>query len=172
MCHVGAFLIGLALWLESPLIMSWQAVSLLMADLIWTIDFVCALTINVHPFGATYYMFKPEMPQVQRFLALYHAAFPVILIWGIKRLGYDRRGLWAQIATCFVLFPLSYLLAKPEENINWVYGPFEKQQQLVSPIAFLFISMVLYPMVVYVPSHLVMMLLVRRPVRAVAIKAT
>jgi hypothetical protein len=171
MCHIGVFVMGAGLWLESPLLMSWQAVSLLLADTLWTLDFACALTIHVHPIGATLYMFKPEMPQIQRAIALYHVAIPVILIWALWRMGYDRRAFWAQLLTCWIVFPLAYFFGTRQDNINWVYGPFGNPQDTIPPLAYLFVAMTIYPIVVYLPSHLAFRLLVRRPRQATSAKS-
>ncbi len=163
MCHIGLFLMAAGLWLESPLIMSWQSVSLLIADIVWTIDLLCGLFLNWNPFGATEYMFKGEMPALQRILAMFHMAVPPILIWSLWRMGYDRRALWAQIATCWIVFPLSYLFGDASDNINWVYGPFGHAQDRMQPVAFLFVAMIAYPIIVYVPTHLILASMVRRP---------
>jgi hypothetical protein len=171
MCHIGLYLMTAGLWLESPLIMSWQAVSLLLADIIWTIDLFSGLAFGVFPFGATTYMLSPEMPLLQRLISLFHVAVPPILIWSLWRLGYDRRALWAQLATSWSIFPLSYLLGNARDNINWVYGPFGSAQTWMPPVAFLFVAMVLYPLVVYLPTHLLLRALVSRPRKDPTIKA-
>jgi hypothetical protein len=171
MCHIGLYLIAAALWTGNPLLMSWQAVSLLVADTVWSVDYFSGLAFHFHPFGATSYMFDPNMPLMQRTIALYHVAVPIILIWGLWRMGYDRRAFWWQVGTCCIVFPLSYLLGTPKDNINWVYGPFGNVQHSIAPILFLLVALVAYPLVVYVPTHLVLAALVRRPLQAKPIKA-
>ena len=163
MCHIGLYLMTAGLWLESPLIMSWQAVSLLLADIVWTVDLAAGLVFGKFPFGATTFMLAPQMPLLQRLLSLFHIAVPPILIWSLWRMGYDRRALWVQLATCWILFPLSYLFGNERDNINWVYGPFGQAQHWMPPVAFLLVAMVLYPLVVYLPTHLILAALVRRP---------
>src|ERR1700722_699201 len=42
-CDLGNVLIGIGLWLESPLILSWAASGLLVFQMIYTVDFASAL---------------------------------------------------------------------------------------------------------------------------------
>src|SRR5207237_3235394 len=58
-----ALLITLAaLWLESPLLTSMQAVSVGLLELVWIADFVTRLVFVVRLVGMTDYMFKAEIP--------------------------------------------------------------------------------------------------------------
>ncbi len=163
MCHVGNVILMAAFWLESPLLFSWQAVALLLADLIWTIDLLARLTIGIHPFQATTYLFNEQLAISCRLASLFHLATPWILTWSLWRFGYDRRAIWLQLLCCWVLFPLSYIFGSIRDDINWVYGPFAHEQQVIPPLLFLFASMILYPVVVFLPSHLVFSLVVPRP---------
>src|SRR5262249_14304010 len=152
LCHLGNFILALAIWIESPLLFSWQAVSLLVADLIFNIDVLGRLTLGFHPIGGTEYMFDPDFPWQQKALALFHVVMPIILILALWKFGYDRRAIWCQLATIVVVFPLSFVLGTENDNINWVYGPFGRVQHVISPIAFLFAALILYPLALYVPS--------------------
>lgn len=166
MCHLGHILIMIGLWLENPLLLSWQALALLFADLVWAIDFICGLVARWHPLGAAAYMFNEAEPPLKRALALYHPVMPILLIWLLVRLGYDRRAIWLQTVTCWILFPITFLVTDPKDNVNWVFGTtFANIHQHVSPPVYLLIAMVLYVLALYVPSHLVLMLLFPRPRR-------
>lgn len=167
MCHLGNFLIAAGLWLENPLILSWQALSLLMGDILWTLDFVGAIFTRRHLIGATGYMFNDTFPPMKKALALFHLGVPILLIWVLRRFGYDRRALWLQIAACWVVFPISYLVTDPLDNINWVLGPFGQVQTVVPGPVFLLAAMVLYVLCFFLPSHLLLMALFRRPTRSV-----
>ena len=59
LCDVANFVIAAALWLESPLLMSSQAVGVLAIQLAWATDFLGRLILGVHPLGGTEYMFDP-----------------------------------------------------------------------------------------------------------------
>lgn len=163
MCHVGNLIVGIALWRDSGLLLSWQAVSLLVADLIFITDLLWRLILGWHLIGGTDYMFNGTLTLTLRLLALHHVAMPVLLIWALWHFGYDRRAFWLQLATCVVLYPLSYFLAPESEDVNWVRGPFGQIQHTVPPLAYLFATLILYPLVLYLPSHFLFMLVFPRP---------
>src|SRR5262249_52285981 len=163
LCHIGNFILAVAIWTEIPLLFSWQAVSLLVADLVFVIDVTGRGLLGFNPIGGTEYMFDTEFPQEKKLLALFHIFMPFLLIWTLYKFGYDRRAIWCQLATIVSVFPLSFLVGTADDNINWVYGPFGKVQHVISPLAYLFASMVLYTLVLYLPSHLIFCLLVPRP---------
>src|SRR5579872_3898526 len=60
-CDLGNFFIGAALWLESPLLFSWQACGLLLFQTLYTIDLIGALLSGKHIIGGTEYMFDPHV---------------------------------------------------------------------------------------------------------------
>ena len=92
-----ALLITLAaLWLESPLLTSMQAVSVGLLELVWIADFVTRLVFGVRLVGMTDYMFKAEIPLLVRGLSLFHVVLPFLLFWLVYRLGYDKRAWMAQ----------------------------------------------------------------------------
>src|SRR6266699_5962956 len=90
-CDLGNFLIALALWLESRLIFSWQAVGLLLVQTLYALDLIGAFVFGKHAIGGTEYMFDPAIPLLIRLLGLYHFVVPPLLLWAVRRLGYDRR---------------------------------------------------------------------------------
>lgn len=152
-CDIANFMICAGLWLESPLIFSWQAVSVLLVQIVWTIDFAVALVSGRHPIGGTEYMFDTKIPLDVRLLSLFHAATPLVLIWGLRKLGYDKRGWLCQTASAWVVLPISFVLP-PSVDINWVHGPWDHPQKWMAPLLYLLICMVGYPAVLYFPSHL------------------
>jgi len=155
-CHVANFVIAAALWSESRLLISWQAVSVLLVQILWTLDVLGRLVLGWHPIGGTEFLFNPHDPLLQRVLASFHTVIPLLLIFAARRLGYDRRALLVQVLACWAILPASYFLAGPEKNLNWVYKPFEREQSLLSPPAYLVVCMLAYPLLIYVPSQLVL----------------
>jgi hypothetical protein len=153
LCDLCNFILLIALWSESRLLFSSQFVAVLLLDVLWTIDVGAGLVLGVHPIGGTEYMFNPAIPIHVRLFSLFHVFTPPLLIWGVRRLGYDSRGLWLQIGLTCAVLPLSLLVSSPEWNINWVWGLFGKPQTLVHPWVYLFLCVVFYPVVVYVPTH-------------------
>src|ERR1700688_3180736 len=100
-CDLGNFLIAAALWLESPLIFSWQATGLLLFQSLYAIDLAGALITGFHIVGGTEYMFDPNLPLLVRLLSLFHLATLPLLLWSIWHLGYDRRGWIYQTLTAW-----------------------------------------------------------------------
>ncbi|MCX7701089.1 MAG: hypothetical protein N2039_09440 [Gemmataceae bacterium] len=166
LCHLGNVVIALGLWLESPLLLSWQALALLIPDLIWSVDFLIGLSFETTPLGSAWYMFHPAFPPLQKGLALFHLFLPLLLIGCLVRYGYDRRALWLQIGYCWLIFPVSYMVSSETDNINWVLGPFGQVQRVVPPPVYLVVAMVAYVLVLYLPAHGVLCWLVRAPRQA------
>ena len=161
-CDIANLLIGLALWLESPLLFSWQATSVLLFQTLYTIDLVGRLTVGKHLIGGTEYMFSPAIPLFVRLLGLFHVVTPPVLLWGIWRLGYDRRGWIYTIVTAWIVLPICFLW-RPGFNVNWVRGPFYKEQHVVPPVIYLAAYMLALPLLVYLPTHWVLAIWDRSP---------
>ena len=87
-CDLANFLIAAALWLESPVLLSSQAVSVLAVQIIWTSDVGTRLLLGFHPIGGTEFMFDPAKAAVAApVIALSHR-YP-----GAPHLGSARDGL-------------------------------------------------------------------------------
>ncbi len=153
LCDLCNLIVLVALWTENKLLFSSQLVSVLLPDLLWAIDVVSAFLFGAHPIGGTEYMFNPEIPVHIRVLSLFHVFVPAILVWAVLRLGYDRRGVWLQTGIAWIILPLTFILSAPERNINWVWGPFGSTQSLLDEKIYLLLCMLLYPALVYLPTH-------------------
>ena len=161
-CDISNLLIGMALWSNSRLIFSWQAVSVLLVQIVMTVDILGRLLLGFHPIGGTQYFFKPEIPLFIRLLSCFHFVIPPLLIWAVRRLGYDRRALKLQMAAMFVVLPLCLLVPK-HLDINWVYGPFDKPQTLVPSWLYFLACLAGYPLLLYLPSHAILARLFGNP---------
>jgi len=53
-----------------------------------------------------------------------------------------------------VVLPLSYLVTNAQENVNWVYGLGENPQRILPAPLFVILLMLLFPLAVYLPTHL------------------
>lgn len=153
LCDVANFVLLAALWLESSLLISSQAVSVLLIQFAWIIDFGTRLVAGFHPIGGTEYMFESWRPLFGRLLSLFHVFIPVLLIYALWRLGHDRRGWRLQCLICWLVLPLSFWIGEPEANLNWLWGPFGLEQTWMPPVAFLAFCMVAYPLAIYLPTH-------------------
>jgi hypothetical protein len=152
-CDLGNLLIAIALWSESALIFSWQAVSLLLFQTLYTVDLAGAVVTGRHVIGGTEYMFDGAIPLYVRLLSLFHVVTPALLVWGIGRVGYDPRGWKLQTVTCWVVVTINYLW-RPEMDVNWARGPFFREQHAMPGWAYLVGYFVVVPAVVYYPTHL------------------
>jgi hypothetical protein len=106
------------------------------------------------------YMFDDRLSALSRGLSLYHVWLPFLLLWLLRRLGYDRRALLAQTFLASVVFLLSYRLTQdpdgPAGNLNMVHGLSEREPQAwMEPRLWLGLVMLAWPACVYLPSHLV-----------------
>ena len=154
-CDLGNLLIAVALWLESPLIFSWQATGLVLFQSLYTIDLLGAVLSNRHFIGGTEYMFDSGLPLYLRLLSLFHVVTPPLLLWAIWRLGYDKRGWKYQTLTTWVVVPINYFW-RPQYDVNWARGPFFREQHIVPGWAYLLGYLVVVPLVVYFPTHLLL----------------
>ena len=153
---IALLLLVPALWLESPLLISMMALAVVLPELVWNVDYFFRLATGVSLIGLTSYMFDATIPPFIRGLSLFHVALPVILIWMLSLLGYDGRALLWQTLVAAAVLPLSYFLSNPRENVNWVYGLGEKPQTKVPAPLFVLFLMLLFPVGVYLPTHLLL----------------
>jgi len=161
-CDVALLMTLPALWLESSLLISMPAVGIMVPQLVWAADLLIGSRIT----GWTSYMFDPRYPLYVRGLSLFHGWLPVLLIWGVWRLGYDRRALigWTVLSTVILLVCYFLAPAPPAPpgnpnlavNINYVHGfSYEKPQPWLPPWLWLTAVVVGCPVVLYLPAHLV-----------------
>lgn len=150
---LALFITAVSLWLESSLLASMMALSVVVLESLWIVDFVIGLAAGTSVIGLSAYMFDSKISLTIRALSLFHVVLPVLLLWLIYRLGYDGRALVAQTLLAWIVLPASYLLTKPSENVNWVYGPGAKPQERMPARTYLALLMIAFPVVLYLPTH-------------------
>ena len=160
-CDLGNLLIAIALWTESALIFSMQATGLLLFQTLYTIDLAGAFFFGKHMIGGTEYMFDPNTPLLVRLLSLFHIVTPPLLLWAVWRLGYDKRGWKYQTLLTWIVVPINYFW-RPEYNVNWARGVFFREQHVVPGLVYLAAYLVVVPLVVYCPTHLLLEWWMRR----------
>jgi len=144
-----------ALWLESRFLASMQLIAVLLPSLVWLGDFLIRLLTGHFLTRWTHYMFRPDIPLTIRALSLYHGWLPFLLLWLVGRLGYYGRGWLAQTLLTWVVLPVCFFLTDPVRALNGVFGPSgEHRQECVAPGLWLALMMIVYPMCVYLPTHL------------------
>jgi hypothetical protein len=155
---IALFVIFAAVWLENRLLNSMMVIGVLPFELAWILDFATGSQL----LGMASYMFDAELPLYLRLLSLYHMMLPVVMIFLLYRLGYDRRALVAQTMLIWVILPVTYLVTSPADNVNLVFGLGKEPQTALHPLLYLSLEMILLPVVICLPVHLVMQWVVGR----------
>ena len=137
-CDAALILTVAGMWLESPLLISTCAVGILLPQCLWLVDFGVNL-LGFHFLNLTGYMFDHRISLFTRGLSLFHGWLPLLLVWLLFRLGYDKKALpaWTGLAAGLVLAcyfftpPAGAHLANPNVpiNINYLYGFNDQQPQ-------------------------------------------
>ena len=166
-CDIALLATAVAIWIESPLLVSMPAVAILAPQMLWVADLLVRVVAGVEITGVTGYMLDAGIPLYLRSLSLFHGWLPFFLLWLLSRLGYDRRALAIQSATAIVVLLISYLFAPAPPpsasdpnravNINYVYGFTDKHPQtLMAPWLWVASVMALNIVVFYIPTHFVL----------------
>ena len=155
LCDVAVILTCIGLWTSNSLLLSSQAVSSIAVDLVWCFDAGYTALLVKHPIGGTEYMWDATRPMWVRTLSLFHVIWPILLLWAIYRVGYDRRGWILQSGIAVILMVVSRLL-NPEENFNYAFtDPFFHRAWGPAPVHVAFMLAVLIG-AVYLPTHWVL----------------
>ena len=151
-CDFANWAIFAALWLESSLLLSSQLAGILLIQLVWAVDFGGQLLFGVHPVGGTEYMFDDAKPLWLRGLSFFHLWTVPLLIWLVRRVGYDQRGWRVQTAIAAALFPLGVVAGTREQNLNWMYAPFGLPQTVLEPVLFAVVAVPIAALLLFLPG--------------------
>lgn len=161
LCNLSQFLFLYALWARDRLIASSQAGVLCIVGPVWTADFALGLITGGRTAVMTHYMWLDEIPLVARASSLYHVFLPVLAIWMLLRLGYDRRGPWLQCAICAAALGLTALFTAPYRNVNWLYAPFNIEQVWMPHWVYALFLLAAYPLLLFWPGHAIVLGILR-----------
>ena len=136
----------------------------MLPQLLWIADLLTRLLFGTHITGMTSYMFDSRLPLFVRGLSLFHGWLPLVLLWLLMRLGYDRRALAAQSAFGVALLLVCFFLAPAPPpplnhpgaavNINYVYGFDDgRAQTWMAPGAWLSLLTTFIVVGLYLPAH-------------------
>ena len=153
---IALFLMVGALWFESSLLNSMIALWFLPFTLLWNIDFFIRLFTKHHALQITEYMFDKDIPLLTRAISLFHIFMPILIIWLLFRLGYNHDAFFGSCILTWILLPITYWSTSPKKNINWVYGFGKKSQTWIHPVWYLIGLIVLIPIIIFIPMHLVL----------------
>ena len=173
-CDVSLLVTLVAVWIESPLLVSMCAVGILVPQALWVADFLSNL-VGLPLTGLTDYMFAADHSLFLRSLSLFHGWLPFLLIYLVWRLGYDRRALpawtivaWALVLVCFFFMPPP----RPDPgltpvNINYVWGMSDTvAQHWVPPGVWVVGMLIVMPVLLFAPVHFLLRRVIPKPVSA------
>jgi len=175
-CDAALILTVAGMWLESSLLVSMCAVGILLPQCLWLADFGVNL-LGFHFLNLTSYMFDPHLPLFTRGLSLFHGWLPLLLVWLLFRLGYDKRALLAWTILAAALGCVCYFFTPPAGahvanadvpiNINYLYGFNDQQpQQWVNQSLYVILWLGVLWLVAFLPTHLALRKIFAAPPQA------
>lgn len=121
LCNLGVLLTAVALVDGSRLLLASQAIAAPVIGIAWGLDAGWRVVTGAHLYGGTEYMWDPQYPLFTRMLSLYHVVWPVLVIYAVAKVGYDRRGWRLQAAIALAAMAVARLLTPPADNVNFAY---------------------------------------------------
>ena len=116
-CNLALHLTLIALWLENRLLLSMQAVGIVTMQSVWTLDYLARLFLGFYPLGLVHYVFIGSHPLLHA-LTLFHIWLPLLLLFVVRKTGYDRRALLLQLPVFWLVLLICIRFAPPTLNIN------------------------------------------------------
>ena len=120
LCDVSVVIACLGLWFRQSLLVSSQALLTPLVGVLWSLDVCWRIVTGHHLVGGTEYMWDAHYPLLVRLLSCFHIVLPVVLLWALEILGYDRRALALETSITGVLLIFSRLLS-PQLNMNYAF---------------------------------------------------
>jgi hypothetical protein len=165
-CDVALLLTLVGIWRENALLVSLPAVGILLPQALWCTDFLAQL-FGGKITGMTGYMFDENRSLFLRGLSLFHGWLPFLLIYLVRKLGYDARALLGWTVTCVVLCLTAYFLLPPAgaalsdpnipRNVNYVFGMDDAApQKFLPPLAYLVAWITALITIVFIPTHFIL----------------
>lgn len=155
LCDVAVLLSFFGVWFANSLLTSSQAISSLGPGVFWIADVGWKLLTGRYLVGGTDYMWDARYPLWVRLLSTFHIALPLVLLYTVRRLGYDRRGLAFQSGIAVVLLVLSRFLSA-DLNMNYAYrDPVWHRAWAPAPLHVALMLAVIV-LLIYVPTHLLL----------------
>jgi hypothetical protein len=155
-CSIGLYLTFIALTFKSRLAMSMAFVGTFFSCSVWCVDLICQLFFDQMIFGVEVTnVFTSFLPFWVKLFSFYHVFTPVIWIYCLKKWGYEPKALYYFIFLYWFNLLAVYLFTTPSDNINWVFMPTVKMWQNISPLTWLILEMILLPIFIYYPMHLI-----------------
>jgi hypothetical protein len=120
LCDVGVIIACAGLWFRHSLLVSSQTLAAPLVGILWGLDVSWRLVTGHHLVGGTEYMWDTQYALWIRLLSGFHIVLPLVLLWAMRLLGYDRRALAVQSAITAALLIFSRFLS-PQLNMNYAF---------------------------------------------------
>jgi hypothetical protein len=145
-----------ALAFESRVLASTQAVSVLVPELIWLVDFGAGMAVGKYPIGLAAYMSDRRIPRFVRALSLFHLWLTPLLVLIVSRTGYDRRAFKYQTMLSAAVLVASWRLTTPADNVNWVHSWPKRIRPGPARAGFVLALAAGLSLACYLPAHLLL----------------
>jgi hypothetical protein len=153
LCDIAVIVTAIGLWTGHPLLLSAQALSSLVVDLAWNVDLAARALTGAHLIGGTEYLWDPKWPLWLRALSFFHVLLPPVLVYALRRTGYDRRALPVQAALALAVLVASRLTLGPDENQNFAWrDPFAGRSWGPAPVH-VGLTWAVLVAAIYAPTH-------------------
>lgn len=160
---VAIAITAIGLWTSSPLLLTSQAISTLVAETIWTVDVAWAEVSGRILIPGVGYMWDTKYPLWLRLMSFYHVLLPVLLLWAVWRVGYDRRSLKLQAGITAAALVAGRLWGGQKNNINFAFrDPFFGRAWGPAPVH-LFLMFAGAMLIGYLPTDWLLAKLFTRP---------
>lgn len=154
LCDISVVIACLGLWSRSSLLVSSQALLSPLVGVLWSLDVFWRMVTGHHLIGGTEYMWDTHYALWLRLLSCFHIGLPIVLLWALLVLGYDRRALPLQTAITGVVLIFSRFLP-PELNMNYVFQDPLLHREWGSAFSHLIIILAGSIAIFFWPTHLI-----------------
>lgn len=153
---------------------SMAAHAALFVQLLHTGDLAMRVFTQSAPLGAADYMFDASRPLLVRGFSLFHVWMPLLLLYAIAKLGYDRRAFAIQTLVALCVIPIGYFAFDPslctndavmpqvlglpfdrDFNINWVHAFHDRPEPGRGSERF-WTVLIGFPLAIHLPTHLLL----------------
>jgi hypothetical protein len=152
LCDVSVFLTCAGLLASNRLLLSSQALATVIPDALWALDTGAREFFGRNLTGGTEYMWDPRYPLWVRLLSLFHIALPIVLLWMLSRMGYDRRAFALQSAIAAAALVASRFTPQ-QQNINFVFRAPVVHRAFGPPAVHVAIVFAVAVLAMYWPTH-------------------
>jgi hypothetical protein len=152
---------SLGIFFKNRLIISSQALAMSAIALIWLLDASSYLISGKFINNSTAYMWDANIPLFIRLLSCYHIVWPALMIYWLRRVGYDSRALSLQCAIAAAAMIFGLFIA-PAENINYVFQWPNGTLLFSNPALHTIISFTGLIAFLYLPTHFILKIMLRK----------